>query len=252
MRQREEVEALLLQAIERVFLESKKTYGSPRITKELQAEAICCGRHKVARLMRKSGIRAKAKRKFNRRVKNKETHHMIAPDLVRRDFNPLFLNQIWAADMSHIRTREGWVYLAVMMDLSSRRIVGWAMSNKQDTALTLKALKYAVRSRRPKGGLIHHSDRGSQYANHVYQLKLNKYQMKISMGERKTCYDNAVVESFFHTLKTEHLYWQKIQTRKEARTLVFNFIERFYNPKRRHSTLGYISPVDFEKLKNVS
>ena len=252
MRDREKIENALLKAIEQVFLSSKRTYGSPRITKELQARNIKCGRHKVAKIMRFNGIKAKAKRKFNRRENAKQTSHMIAPDLVQRKFNPSAINRIWAADMTHIRTREGWTYLSVIMDLCSRRIISWGMSNKQNTVLTKKVLLNALRTRQPDQGLIHHSDRGSQYANHEYQSVLNKLKIKISMGNRKTCYDNAVVESFFHTIKMEHLYWLKLKTRKEAFSAVFNFIERFYNPKRRHSTLNYLSPIDFERGKIVS
>ena len=197
--------------------------------------------------MRENGIRAKAKRKFRRRERCRRSNFTKAPDRVQRRFNPNRINSIWAADLTLVSTREGWCYLAVLMDLCSRRIVAWAISNKQNTTLTKTVLLQALRARKPGQDLIHHSDQGSQYANHEYHAVLNKYGIKASMGERKTCYDNAVVESFFHTLKMEKLYWYRIKTRKEAYRLVFDFIERFYNPRRLHSTLGFKSPIDYEK-----
>lgn len=247
MRERKVAELELVAAIQAAHKASRATYGSPRISATLKAQGLACGRHRIARLMREHGIRAKTKRKFRRRENTTPTRYMMTGDLVKRKFNPPVPNQVWAGDLTHIRTQRGWVYLAVVMDLYSRRILGWAMDSKQDTGLTCKATLNAVRSRGSSQGVILHTDRGSQYANHLYQAELKKRGIVPSMGERKTCYDNAVVESFFHSLKMEELYWHTIQSRQHAKQIVFDYIERFYNSKRLHSTLDYLSPIDYEK-----
>ncbi len=252
MRVRKVAEVEILEVIQAVHKESRATYGSPRIAAALKSKGLLCGRHRVARLMREQGIRAKAKRKFRRRENTKPTRYMMAGDLVQRNFNPPAPNQVWAGDLTHIRTQSGWAYLAVVMDLYSRRIVGWALGNKQDAALTRSAMRNAVSARRPPKGIILHTDRGSQYANHEYQAELEEHGIVPSMGERKTCYDNAVVESFFHSIKIEQLYWQKIQSQQHAIQIVFDYIERFYNSKRLHSTLDYQSPIEYETTNKTT
>ncbi len=244
---REMADKELLAQIEEIFAESGQTYGSPRVYIELKADGIACGRKRVERLMRENGLVAVGTRK--KRVKTTDSEHSlpVAPNLLERDFTAERPNEKWVTDITYIATNEGWLYLAVVMDLFSRRIVGWAMRADMTAQLVVDALQMATANRRPPAGLLHHSDRGSQYCSHFYQQQLAQYQMVVSMSRKGDCYDNAAIESFFGTLKSERVDRQIYATRAEARRDIFAYIEGFYNRKRRHSTLGYVSPLEFEK-----
>lgn len=236
----------LLVAIRAIHRESQRRYGSPRVHLDLLDRGYRCGKHRVARLMQENRIRAKHKRRF--RVTTDSSHFQpIAPDRLQRRFNPERRNQVWASDITYIPTRAGWLYLAVTLDLFQRKIVGWAMDRTLSRHLVMRALSMAVSRERPGSGLIHHSDRGSQYASSEFQTLLNNHGLVPSMSRKGNCLDNAVVESFFHTLKVELVQGRNYATRKEARSEIFEYIEGFYNTKRRHSTLGYLSPVQFEQ-----
>jgi putative transposase len=235
----------LVEKIQAVHGDSRRTYGSPRVHASLKAEGYRIGRKRVARLMRENDIRARTKRKF--RVTTDSRHdHPVAPNRLDRQFTVEAPNTVWLADLSYIWTREGWLYLAVVLDLFSRQVVGWAMDEQMPQELTLAALDMAIKRRRPLPGLMHHSDRGSQYAAGAYQKQLTEHAIVCSMSRKGNCWDNAPMESFFHTLKTELVHHRDYQTRDEARRDIFEFIEIFYNRQRSHSTLGYLSPVQFE------
>ena len=238
----------LTEVIKAIHKKSRKTYGSPRIHRELMNRGIRCSKNRAARLMRRSGVRAKMSRHFKVTTRRDDTHQ-AAPNLLQQNFYVDRPNAVWVADITYIHTLEGFLYLATVMDLCSRKIVGWAMASHMKTSLVLAALRMAVRTRRPKAGLIHHSDRGSVYTSKAYQDELTKYGMKCSMSAKGDCYDNAVQESFYHTLKTECVNHERFMTRAEARSVIFDFIEVFYNRERMHSTLGYLSPEDFEQAK---
>jgi putative transposase len=235
----------LVAKIQAIHGDSRRTYGSPRVHASLQDAGYRIGRNRVARLMRNNAIRAKTKRKF--RVTTDSRHdHPVAPNRLDRQFEVAAPNTVWIADISYIPTREGWLYLAVVLDLFSRQVVGWAMDQQMPQELTLAALDMAIQRRRPLPGCMHHSDRGSQYAAGDYQKQLAKYGMVCSMSRKGNCWDNAPMESFFHSLKTEQVHHCDYQTRDEARRDIFEYIEVFYNRQRRHSTLGYLSPAQFE------
>ena len=237
---------VLLAHIRSAFARSNGTYGSPRLTRELQDEGLPVGRRRTARLMRENGLKARQKRRFKRTT---DSHHAfpVAPNLLDQDFSATRPNEKWAADLSYVWTSEGWLYLAVILDLFARRVVGWAVSDRLHQELALKALRKALAIRRPSAGLIHHADRGSQYCSTAYQAELKKHGIQISMSGKGNCFDNAVVESFFKSLKSE-LVWRTIfQTRAEAKDAIGRYIDGFYNPVRRHSTLDYVSPVQFER-----
>ncbi len=234
----------LTQLIRGVHAESDGTYGSPRIHAELTAEGVVCGRAKVARLMHKAGLKGCPKRRFRVTTKSGLAR---ASNLLEQDFSAATANERWASDITYIWTGQGWLYLAVVMDLYSRRIIGWSMSRRINRHLVLSALNMALAQRRPQSDLIHHSDRGVQYLSDDFQDLLRKHRITCSMSDKGSCYDNAVVESFFATLKRERIKRRKYRTRDEARADVFDYIERFYNRKRRHGTIGNISPVEFEK-----
>ena len=236
----------LLCRIKEAHQASKQTYGSPRIHQELRAQGVSCGRHRVARLMRTHQIRAKGKRRF---VITTHSNHSepVHENILDRQFTASAPNQRWASDITYLWTREGWLYLAVVLDLFSRRVVGWSMQERMHTSLVSDALTMALAARRPTRGLLHHSDRGSQYASGDYQDQLQQHGINCSMSRKGNCWDNAVVESFFSTLKWELLSDQPVGSRSEVRSLVFEYIEVWYNRKRRHSTLGYISPAQFEQ-----
>ena len=234
----------LTRAIRRIHAESDGTYGSPRIHAELQAEGFSCGRIKVARLMRKAGLKGCPKRRF--RVTSRGGH-VTAHNLLEQDFSAETTNQRWASDITFIWTGQGWLYLAVVMDLFSRRIVGWSMSRRINRHLVLNALNMALGQRRVEGELIHHSDRGAQYLSDDFQALLKQHGISCSLSGAGSCYDNAVVESFFATLKRERVKRRKYRTRDQARADVFDYIERFYNRQRRHGYVGNISPVEFEE-----
>jgi len=238
----------LLAVIRDVHHESRGTYGSPRIQAELVSQGFACGRNRVARLMRQNDIRAGVKRRFKSTTRSKHGYP-IAPDLVRRDFKADAPNRVWAADLSYIDTSQGWLYLAVILDLYSRQVVGWSMKERLTADIAVDAFRQALRRRQPPGGLIVHSDRGSQFACHEFRRLLAAAGAVGSMSRSGDCYDNACVESFFGTLKTELVYRRRYRDRSEARRSIFEYIEVFYNRQRRHSTLGYKSPVEFEQLK---
>lgn len=221
------------------------TYGSPRITRDLEASGEAVGRKRVARLMRENGLTGRGRRRFRRTTDSK--HDLpIADNIVARDFNPDAPNRVWAADITYVRTWAGWLYLAVVIDLFSRRVVGWAITDHMRTELVLSALTMAFEARHPDDGLIHHSDRGSQYASHAHREFLEEHNAICSMSRKGDCWDNAVVESFFGTLKQELLYRSSWSTKLAATEAIAEYIERFYNTRRRHSSLDYVSPLEYE------
>ena len=236
----------LVGAIREVHGEAKARYGSPRIHAELVARGKPCCVNTVARLMREHGIAAKTKRKF--RCTTDSNHGQpVAENVLDREFEPEAADRAWTADITYIPTREGWLYLAAVEDLHSRRIVGWAMGERIDSRLVVAALEMAVARRLPGEGLVAHSDRGSQYASEHYRRVLAGHGIACSMSRRANCWDNAPMESFFATLKKELVHDEDYQTRQEARASVFEFIEVFYNRVRRHSALGYKSPIEYER-----
>jgi putative transposase len=226
---------------------SRKTYGRRRIHAQLQREGIACSRNRVGRLMRCEGLQGLRRRAF-RATTNSQHSLPVAPNLLARDFTASAPDQIWMSDITYLACQEGWEYLATVMDLHSRRIVGWAMQSTLDRSLTLNALEMAIAQRRPGPGLIHHSDRGVQYACADYQRLLDGHRMIPSMSRKGDCWDNAPKESFFGTLKGELVHHLGRPSRSDAHREVFDFIEVFYNRQRLHSSLGYLSPVEFERL----
>ncbi|MDR3491950.1 MAG: IS3 family transposase [Gammaproteobacteria bacterium] len=236
----------LLGKIRVIHKESRQTYGSPRIHAELRSQGETCSRKRVARLMKKSGIEAKMKKRFKVTTKA-NPKAKAAPNLLQQDFTADMPNQRWVADFTYVATGEGWLYVAIVLDLFSRKIVGLAMEERMTADLVLKALEQAILHRKPQAGLIHHSDKGSQYTSQDFQSLLALYGFIASMSGTGNCFDNATAESFFHTLKTEHVYFEHYETRDQARVSIFEYSMIFYNAKRRHSTLGYLSPEVFEK-----
>jgi len=238
---------VLAEDIRRVHVASRRRYGSPRVHAALQAEGQRVGRNRVARLMRRHGIQVRSKRRF--RVTTDSNHAFpVAPNLLDRQFTASGANKVWLADMTYIPTGEGWLYLAVVLDLFSRKVVGWAMRETMPQELTLAALQMALTNRRPGTGLLHHSDRGSQYAAHDYRRLLAKHGMLCSMSRKGDCWDNAPMESFFGSLKTELEGDGPFETRQAARSALFEFIEGFYNRQRLHSAIGYKTPTEMEQL----
>ena len=238
----------LLSDIRVVHTRSRQNYGSPRVTDELRECGVCCSENRVAKLMQDNNIRAKRSRKF-KATTNSRHNLPVAENLLNREFEVTRPNSVWVSDITYIRTDEGWLYLAGVIDLHSRMVVGWSMSNRMTEQLTLDALSHAINRRQPPVGLLHHSDRGSQYASNNYQRLLREHQITCSMSRKGNCWDNAVMESFFATLKTELIYHERFLTRDDAKLKIFDYIELFYNRKRRHSSLGYKSPVEFEMLE---
>lgn len=234
----------LTRAIRRVHADSDGTYGSPRIHAELKAQGMRCGRAKVARLMHITGLKGCPKRRFRARSKVSLER---ARNLLDQDFSALKANQRWASDITFIWTGQGWLYLAVVMDLYSRRIVGWSMSRRNNRHVAVDALNMALGQRHIEDDLIHHSDRGIQYISDDFQALLKQHGIACSLSGTGSCYDNAVVESFFASLKRERTRRRKYRTRDEARADVFDYIERFYNRQRRHGYVGNISPMEFEE-----
>jgi putative transposase len=231
--------------------ESRGTYGAPRVHAVLKREGIACGRKRVARLMRIRGLAGRFKRRFKRTTIVDMAAVDMAPDRVGRAFAPsgLALNRVWVGDISYLRTWEGWSYLATVIDLASRRVVGFALADHMRTSLVLEALRMALKVRRPEPGLVFHSDRGSQYTAHEFRQLLAAEHVVQSLSRPRQCWDNAVAESFFSTLKTELIYRQAWPTRSAARQAVFEFIEVFYNRRRLHSSLQYESPVEYERIR---
>lgn len=241
-------DALLTVEIAALHRASRRTYGSPRIHRDLRAQARRVGKKRVARLMRAAGLHSKRPRPF--RVTTQSGHrHPVAPNVLDRQFAVTQPNRVWAADITYLPTREGWLYLAVILDLCSRRVVGWSLRPLLDRELVLAALHQALQARRPGGPLLHHSDRGSQYACADYRELLEARGITVSMSRRGDCWDNAVVESFFATLKTELVHEARWATRAEAASAIADFIESWYNRRRRHSSLDYVSPVEYELMQ---
>jgi putative transposase len=236
----------LVARIQAVHTDSRQVYGSPRIHEELRAQGVACCQNTVARLMKQHAIRSKMRRRFVVRTTDSRHGHAIAPNRLQQQFDVPQPNQVWAADITYIPTGEGWLYLAAVIDLCSRKVVGWAADDHLRAELPCAALRMALLQRRPAGPLLHHSDRGVQYACDEYQALLARHQIACSMSRRGNCYDNAVVESFFGTLKTELIHHHNYATRNEARLALFEYLEVFYNRKRRHSKLGYQSPAEYE------
>jgi transposase InsO family protein len=243
---REQTNAKLTETIRGIHEESRQIYGSPRIYAALQTRGIACGRHRVARLMRDEGIRSKTKRRF-RYIATKRDETPAAPNRLERCFTAARPNRVWTSDITIVKTAEGWLHLAIVLDLFSRKVVGWATSSAVTQALALEALQMAFATRKPKPGLLHHSDRGGQYLSAAYQHLLDEHGARCSMSRPGTCLDNAAAESFFHTLKTELVYQQHYRTREQARLAIFEYIESFYNRTRLHSTLDYRSPEEYER-----
>ena len=246
-RRLKENEAVLV-AARRSYRASRGTYGSPRITEDLRDAGLRCGENRIARLMRVNGIMAKTRRRF-KATTNSRHCLPVSPNLLNRHFTADGPNKVWTSDITYVWTEEGWLYLAVVLDVFSRQIVGWAMGERIDTALVLRAFNQAVMRRRPTPGLIFHSDRGSQYASADFRKALKLCGAVQSMSNKGDCYDNAITETFFHTLKTELVYFERYKTRAEAKRGIFEYIEAFYNRLRRHSALGYRSPFAFEQAK---
>jgi putative transposase len=238
---------VLLVEIRAVHAQFKSRYGSPRIHAELMARGHDCCVNTVARLMRDNGIAAKTARKFRCTTTDADHDLPVAENLLGRQFDPSVANEVWLADITYLPTREGWLYLAAVEDLYSRRVVGWAMAEHMESRLVVDALAMAVERRLPDEGLLAHSDRGSQYASEHYQRLLAKHGITCSMSRRADCWDNAPMESFFASLKKELVHGADFATRAEARAAIFEYIEVFYNVQRRHSSLGYVSPAEYEQ-----
>ena len=248
---REESNRRLLECIKKSFEESRRTYGSPRILKDLRAKGWTCHKNRVARLMRLHGISPKRNRRFKRTTNSKHSLP-VAPNLLNRKFVSDQPASVWVSDITYIWTDEGWLYFAGVLDLYDRQLIGWSVSNRLNDKLTLDALEKALIRRRPAQGLIHHSDRGCQYASHAYRKLLSDNEITQSMSGKGNCYDNAVMESFFKTLKVELVYRTRFRTRDEAKRELFDYIEVHYNRQRRHSALGYMTPAEFEKMNTAS
>lgn len=230
---------------------SKGRYGSPRVHAELRARGIKTSRKRVERLMRQQGLAARRRRRFRATTDSRHAEP-IAPNLLERHFTASAPNTSWVGDVTFIWTREGWLYLAVLVDLYARKVVGWASSENNDTKLALDALRMAVKRRKPPRGLVHHTDRGSTYASGAYRRALKRIGVVASMSRKGDCWDNAVAESFFATLKAELVTEADYQTRSEASASIHDYIDRFYNLVRRHSHLGYLSPTEYELKAHVA
>ena len=237
-------DAALLVHVREAHRRSRGTYGAPRIHRELVARGHRCGRHRVARLMREDAVRGKAALRWRPRAQGGPTVP-VAPNLLRRQFAAPPVATVWLADMTWIPTREGWAYLAVVLDLHTRRVVGWSLHARCTEALPLAALEMALGRHVITTDALHHSDRGVQYGSRAYQQRLRRAGFAISMSGRGNCYDNAVIESFFHTLKTELIHHERYDTRGAAYASLFDYIEGFYNRERRHSALGYYAPAEY-------
>lgn len=240
----------LAREIKQIHIRSRQTYGSPRVEDALRKKGRCHGRNRIARLMREQGLYGRQKASY--RVQTTDSNHdqPIAPNRLLQAPTATAPNQLWVADITYVETAEGWLYLAAILDLYSRKIVGWAMSERIDTVLVLKALAMALLHRHPPAKLLFHSDRGVQYASRDYRQALDQAGLIPSMSRRANCYDNATIESFWSTLKLELVYRSTFSTRAQARTQIFDYIETFYNRQRAHSALGYLSPIDFELQNN--
>lgn len=238
----------LLKTLRALHIECREAYGAYKTWKVLQSRGVACGRHRVARLRRQNGIEARRKRRFRITVE----HHQLpppAPNRLQQRFTVDQRDRVWAGDLTFIPTRAGRLYLAVLLDLFSRRIIGWAMGNQHTQALSLAALRMAIEQRRPDAGVLHHSDQGSQYVGSAYREQLRRFGFVASMSRKGNAYDNAVVESFFSNLKNELIHHRRFATREQARAEIFDYIELFYNRQRAHAYLQYRSPVEYENAR---
>jgi transposase InsO family protein len=238
--------AELVGRIREIHQANRGVYGSPRIHRELDAQGIACSENTVAKLMRQEEIRSKAKRRFVVKTTDSRHDHPVAENTLAREFYPAKPDTVWVADLTYVPTSEGWVYLATVIDLCTRMVVGWSTATHLRAELACDALRMALTSRKPKRGLLHHSDRGVQYASAEYRSLLAAHGCQASMSRRGNCYDNAVAESFFSTLKRELIHHESYRDHSEVHRSLFDYIEIFYNRRRRHSTLGYRSPAEFE------
>jgi transposase InsO family protein len=235
----------LLKEIKKLFEESRGTYGSPRITRELRKTGIVVNENTVAKIMKENGIQAKQRKKF--KATTDSNHNLpVAKNRLKRNFKTTKPNQVWVSDITYIRTGEGWLYLAVFIDLFSRKVVGWSMSERMTADLAVNAFRMALFRQKRKAPKLVHSDRGSQYASEAFRKELKAHRTKRSMSRKGNCWDNAVAESFFGTLKTELVHHERFKTREQARMNIFDYIETFYNRRRLHSYLNYLSPEEFE------
>jgi putative transposase len=242
--QRNEENKRFVTKIKEIWKWSRGTYGSPRIRAELQAQGLGCGENRIARLMRENGIKARTRKKF--KITTKSDHKLpIAEDLVARDFSASGMNELWLSDITYIWTWEGWMYLAAVMDVYNRQIVGWALHDRLSKALVVDALLKALPERNPRPGLIFHSDRGNQYASHQVKKILKAWHIQQSMCGKGNCFDNAMMESFFSSLKKELVYLMTFHSKDQARRAIFEYIEIFYNRQRRHSALHQKSPLEY-------
>jgi len=248
---RAQANAALLPFIEQAHEESRQTYGSPRVHRWLQQRGHACGRHRIARLMRAACLRSQTRRRFRPMSLTDSNHDLpIAPNRLRDVTMPLRRDAVWVADITYVATDEGWLYVAGVLDRHTRRCIGWAMDQTLATTLPLAALEMALAHRQPPAGLVHHSDRGVQYASENYRQRLARAGVVPSMSRRGNCYDNAMMESFWSTMKRELIHRHHFATRADARAAIFEWIEIFYNRERLHSALGFKSPVDFETNLN--
>ena len=249
--QREEANQRLVQQIKAIHARSRQAYGSPRVCAELRATGQNYNRKRVARLMRLHQVQPKRRRQYKTTTQSKHAHPVAANEL-NRDFSAVAPNRKWVADITYVPTSQGWLYLAAIMDLFSRKIVGWAMDRRITSELTCAALQMALTMRQPGTDLLHHSDRGSRYASQQYQTLLSAHGIRVSMSRSGDCYDNAAMESFFGTLKAELLAEGTQETRQQAKTAIFAYIETFYNRQRRHSSLNYLTPEEFEQRYHIA
>lgn len=238
---------ILKQKVKRIFDKSRKTYGTRRIKKQLETEGIVASRQIIRRKMAEQGLVAKASRR-TRATTNSNHDQPVAPNLIEQDFNAKYPNQVWVMDITYLHTSEGWLYLAIVLDLCSRMIVGWSIRKRMTKELVIEALETAIKKRKPLPGLICHSDRGTQYCSHAYRNLLQKYGFLCSMSRKGECKDNACAETFFHSLKVEWIYGEPLKSRYQAKQEVREYIEVFYNRQRLHSKNGYLSPSDFERI----
>lgn len=251
--ERDRIDEALGAEIDRLFVRHRRTYGSPRLHRALRRAGHACGRHRVARLMRRQGLAGRVRGRRRPFTTDSDHEQPIAPNrLGQRTAAVERPNEVWAADITYVPTDEGWLYLAGVLDLGSRRVVGWAMGEGLETSLPMDALRMALRRRQPASGLLHHSDRGCQYASEAYREHLAAWNVTPSMSRKGNCYDNAAMESFWSTLKEELVHRTHFESRAEAAGAIFDYIEIFYNRERLHSALGYRSPVEFENHINLN
>lgn len=242
---------ILVQEIKRSYQDSRGTYGSPRVHADLKRRGRACSRKRVAKLMSQEKIQARMRKKWKVTTQRSNKAVEIAPNHLDQNFKAEVPNRVWVSDITYVATEEGWLYVAIVMDLFSRQVIGLGMGDRLETDLITRALKQALYKREIEQEVMHHSDRGSQYTSKEFKELTRRHGIKLSMSAQGRCYDNAVAESFFHTLKTEETHLRKYKTREEAQGSVFEYIEVFYNRKRLHSAIGYVSPVDFEKVWRI-